>query len=290
MRFKRLNKFKADPILKPLPMVLGLVVFLIIIYYITTIFISLYDILELKSYNLLSPLTSIFIHDLDDQGVHILSNIQSLFLIGYIASIQSSWKKMLIVFILGGFLTNLSVIFLVWLLNTTLTSRYDDWANSQGIIVHEKIQLFGLSGGGASDAIMGLLGFSLAISSSFMILLIAKIIRNILSSEFSDIPQLIWTNRYFIILNLAIIFFGTLIFLERFIADLEMFSYSLTYLYAFGGRTGIEFPQSRGNLILAHVIGTVIGYNLGLWHLVFYNDRVSQLLKLKSYTQETIRE
>jgi hypothetical protein len=189
---------------------------------------------------------------------------------------------MLIVFILSGLLTNLSVIFLVNILNTTLSPQYFEWANSQGITVLGKIQLFGLSGGGASGAIMGLLGFSMAISCTFMILLIVKIVQNVLKSDISEIKQIFYVNRYLIAINLITLLFVIVTFPERFIADLEMFSYSLTHLYAFGSGTGIEFPQSRGHPILAHVIGAIIGFILGLWYLVFSNKSILQPLELSS--------
>lgn len=266
------NEVKKNPILSPLPMILGLIAFLIMIYSITITFRSLYDFFELKSNNIHSIFTSLFIHNLDDQGVHIFSNILALFLFGYIVCIQSSSRNMFIIFLLSGILTNLSTIFLVIILNNALTPRYVEWANSQGITVSGQLQLFGLSGGGASDGIMGLIGCSLAIAINFMLLMVIKIIQEGKNHNSSEIGQLIRKNYLLIILSLITLVIGSLSFLERFIADFECFSYSLTQLYAFGSGDGIPFPQSKGNSNLAHVIGTIIGFILGLWYLVISDE------------------
>lgn len=121
---------------------------------------------------------------------------------------------------------------------------------------------------------MGLIGCSLALAINFMLLMIIKIIQEGRNNNSSEIGQLIRKNYLLIILSLITLVFGSLLFLERFVADFERFSYSLTQLYAFGRGDGIPFPQSRGNPNLAHVIGTIIGFILGLWYLVINNKTI----------------
>ena len=71
-------------------------------------------------------------------------------------------------------------------------------------------------------------------------------------------------NRF----NELILLLGTIVFIERLLADLEMFSYVLTNNYAFISGSTLPFPQSRGVPTLAHVIGSILGFILGLWYLI----------------------
>ncbi|PWI49501.1 hypothetical protein CEE45_01535 [Candidatus Heimdallarchaeota archaeon B3_Heim] len=267
---------KKNPLLRPFPAIVAIVVIIWVVYFLILFCPPIYDLLEHKSDNPFGFFTNMWIHDLDDQGYHILNNTTGIIVFGYIVSIQTSRKNMVIVFLLSGILTSIFLGIFVSFMNATLTERYVTWATAQGVIIIGDFHLFSTGGGGASNAIMGLSGFSFVLAGYYFILFIVRNARDLYHRNLDLLKQTFKENWIFLLINSVAIVFTSFIFYERLVADFLMFTYTLTYLYAFVEGVGIPFPLSRGHPLLAHIFGALFGFLLGLVYLIDRNSNQVQ--------------
>lgn len=273
----RMKKFwenlEINHLLHPFPAIGVIIAIIWVVYFITLLYSPIYDILAHKTNNPFGFFTNMWIHDLDDQGYHILNNTIGIIAFGYIVSIQTSRKCMIIFYLLSGILTSFFLGIFADFMNITLSERYITWATALGVTIVGDFRLFSIGGGGASDAIMGLLGFAFVLACYSLILFGARIVKYLHPLNIESLGRILKENWLILIVNFVAIVLGLLMFYERLTADFLMFTYSLTIHYAFMGEVGIPFPTSRGHPLLAHVFGAFFGFLLGLMYLIFQKSK-----------------
>ncbi len=237
---------------------------------------SIYDLLEMNRSNPFSILTSLLIHDLDNSA-HLSVNLGALWIFGYIVNIQTNRFRMLITFFVCGVLANISTVIFSDLINHLFSTTFTNWAVSSRHWIGENLRVVpSPNGGGASDGLMGLGGFALALAIDFLIINLHEAYRISRNS----------TNKYLIILidrlNQSIVdtcvncvgILGILVLWAGLIMDLEMFYYVLTFNYAAANGELLSYPTSDGHPLLAHAFGGLIGFIIGIYYTRFFQKGI----------------